>query len=583
MEDFSQQKSAQRRENFWSRMGGKDSKQANDPFSPLYWHKKFNTWKEGGEIPIMAESPIKVQEVENNETVLLPSEKLYQFKGKTHDEGGIATNLPPESKVFSNYLKVPQTIVNLIKGDNKEYNKETKYSYADLSRKFPLQPFENALKNKDIDPYQRRSAEIQLERNKSMLNTLFAGQEYDKQLKNIKNNPTYAQVGIPIEPWKPKYLNTYLDYQESGGDDIYGRVSQSDAEEWAKRHEKSINRVMQEKFKGVPFDYKNKDHVKAWQEDYDKEYFTGTKKFDRTDGKLGEYTYDAPVKDEDKESNASKPLALLKPLTREPFVPSPPEKVDILLSKTSSPKKWKWGIDSKLAGTVLDIGMQLSDRLKVQSPVYYDNQTTPLFNRYVQFDSKDAGRNLALQAQQIQNSNLPEAVKQARLAELSANSQMIQSNVDLTNQQRYEQKLAQDTNKLQQYIDKNQLIRNQDLDNFRQRVARIQDLRNQFESNRKEKIFNSIAGYLNYVDDTLKKSELTSENYYWNPITGRRVYKGKKQDPLKEQEQKMLAFSQNVLNNAVDLQGGLKLYTMPDGSRFIIDPTSTTNRVTKIN
>ena len=45
----------------------------------------------------------------------------------------------------------------------------------------------------------------------------------------------------------------------------------------------------------------------------------------------------------------------------------------------------------------------------------------------------------------------------------------------------------------------------------------------------------------------------------------------------------MLAFSQNVLNNAVDLQGGLKLYTMPDGSRFIIDPTSTTNRVTKIN
>lgn len=44
MEDYSQHKDDERRKAFWDRMGGKDSKKANDPFSALYWHKKFGTW-----------------------------------------------------------------------------------------------------------------------------------------------------------------------------------------------------------------------------------------------------------------------------------------------------------------------------------------------------------------------------------------------------------------------------------------------------------------------------------------------------------------------------------------------------------
>ena len=50
MKDFSQHGSEDRKDNFWNRMGGKDSAKANDPFSPLYWHKKFGTWQEGGEM-----------------------------------------------------------------------------------------------------------------------------------------------------------------------------------------------------------------------------------------------------------------------------------------------------------------------------------------------------------------------------------------------------------------------------------------------------------------------------------------------------------------------------------------------------
>jgi hypothetical protein len=48
MKDFSQHHSEDRKKNFWNRMGGRDSAKANDAFSPLYWHKKFGTWRDGG-------------------------------------------------------------------------------------------------------------------------------------------------------------------------------------------------------------------------------------------------------------------------------------------------------------------------------------------------------------------------------------------------------------------------------------------------------------------------------------------------------------------------------------------------------
>jgi hypothetical protein len=50
MKDYTQHGSEKRRDRFWDRMGGKDSAKANDPFSPLYWHKRFGTWEEGGEL-----------------------------------------------------------------------------------------------------------------------------------------------------------------------------------------------------------------------------------------------------------------------------------------------------------------------------------------------------------------------------------------------------------------------------------------------------------------------------------------------------------------------------------------------------
>src|SRR6056300_648744 len=49
MKDFSQHGSAKRKKRFWDRMGGKSGPKAQDLYSPLYWHKRFGTWAEGGE------------------------------------------------------------------------------------------------------------------------------------------------------------------------------------------------------------------------------------------------------------------------------------------------------------------------------------------------------------------------------------------------------------------------------------------------------------------------------------------------------------------------------------------------------
>jgi hypothetical protein len=47
MQDYTQHKDKKRQKNFWNRMGT-----TNDKFSARYWHKKFGTWQEGGEVPL---------------------------------------------------------------------------------------------------------------------------------------------------------------------------------------------------------------------------------------------------------------------------------------------------------------------------------------------------------------------------------------------------------------------------------------------------------------------------------------------------------------------------------------------------
>lgn len=63
MKDYTQHHNNKRRDRFWDRMGGRDSAKARDPFSPLYWHKRFGTWAEGG--PFMEGDTVVDQTTQN--------------------------------------------------------------------------------------------------------------------------------------------------------------------------------------------------------------------------------------------------------------------------------------------------------------------------------------------------------------------------------------------------------------------------------------------------------------------------------------------------------------------------------------
>ena len=70
MQDFSQHHNEERRKKFWQRMGGENSPKAKDPFSPLYWHKKFKTWEHGG---VLDDHTIKVAWPDSENTEVLES------------------------------------------------------------------------------------------------------------------------------------------------------------------------------------------------------------------------------------------------------------------------------------------------------------------------------------------------------------------------------------------------------------------------------------------------------------------------------------------------------------------------------
>lgn len=78
MQDFKQHHSQERRNRFWDRMGGRDSAKAKDPFSPLYWHKKFGTWEYGGPVEMQQGGFTPSQSAALKQAMLNRPASLYQ-------------------------------------------------------------------------------------------------------------------------------------------------------------------------------------------------------------------------------------------------------------------------------------------------------------------------------------------------------------------------------------------------------------------------------------------------------------------------------------------------------------------------
>jgi len=128
MQDFKQHHSEQRKENFWSRMGGRNSSKATDPFSPLYWHKRFGTWEQGGQIPMAQDGVIVKKYIQQTPYPnYIPEGNIYQMP--------VMDNLIYEKPVYTKPIIIknnkssdkPQVTNN---SDN--YTKASKYLSRDV-------------------------------------------------------------------------------------------------------------------------------------------------------------------------------------------------------------------------------------------------------------------------------------------------------------------------------------------------------------------------------------------------------------------------------------------------------------------
>ena len=320
----------------------------------------------------------------------------------------------------------------------------------------------------------------------------------------------------------------------------------------------------------------------TWHNDMAKKYgmpiyFTGDRGFSGIDDKFGQYTWSAPSFQNQQEvlpgpvqntpayapTSPTAPLAQLpqRPINAMSFAGPQPTAPSVIQQVVQPREREKFGINQKLLGTLADIGLVMSDRLNIDNPTIYNRQKNPMFNRFYEFDNREAQRMADRQIQGIMNSNLPEQVKQAQIAAVTSQMQDQQGRVDFANAQRYEQKREMDLNKLQQYVDANLESRINEFDIYRQKMARVKDLQNQFKANRKQQIVNSAKDYWEYTN---KLNTLNELNPYFelSPITGRTRYKPQPKSELDSLQQKLNQYSRNP--QAVDVGGGTKVADMGD-------------------
>lgn len=560
--------------------------------------KHGGVFQKGGMTPI---------EVEHDETILNPNGELYGFNGDTHANGGIDILAEGGSKIFSEYSKAPSELIKVVLG--KETKK--KMSYADLSKKFDTTKWSKILQNPDSDQYEKETAKLKMSGNLAMLETIFQTQEEEKMKKGKKSE---YQYGGPVLPQKKMYTSFWDTRQDREmGKDVEGLTL-----------EQQLTPLQQ-----IKAMYNNLPEVTITGK---RPVYPGGSKYDLVvtetepstmasspnrktspvyfgNGSLPPATKTLDVVDPNDTSVAplpfkgnpiktrtssqttqpvSQPVESRSPVSELPTIPSlelpdslesmnnTPIKIEQVPTTTQTPNtktsKNLFGIGHKLAGTILDIGLALGDTLTVQNPQYRDLRKSPLFSRFVDFDDKEAGRNLALNIQQIQNSNMPEEVKQARIANLNAQYQDHTAKVAFGNAQRYETKINQDTEKLQTYINNNIDQHFQDVERYNQQKARVDYLKDQFHAQQKSRVVNSIRNYLDYAEETRIKNQLNSENYRVNPITGRIDFLGNKQDALKKKEMEMQQYAQNAVP-VKNLPNGAVLARTPQGVEIIIDST----------
>ena len=165
-------------------------------------------------------------EIEGGEFIQLPNFETEMAEGPSHENGGIPTNLPDETRVYSNNLK-PE-------GSNK--------TFAQIAKNYDITSYKKTLENPFAKQVDKDTAGLMMQRNQKILDELFRDQQImngnsngEVEAKNgaginnpgFKALPGYVQAKItanmanggnpPSKAGIPKNLQEYVNWDPQAG------------------------------------------------------------------------------------------------------------------------------------------------------------------------------------------------------------------------------------------------------------------------------------------------------------------------------------------------------------------------------
>jgi hypothetical protein len=165
-------------------------------------------------------------EIEGGEFIQLPNLDTEMAEGPSHSNGGIPTNLPDETRVYSNNLKP-------------EGSKKT---FAQIAKNYDITSYKKTLENPFAKQVDKDTASLMMQRNQKILDELFRDQQIlngnsngELEAKNgaginnpgFKSLPGYVQANItanmadggtpPSKAGIPKNLQEYVNWDPQAG------------------------------------------------------------------------------------------------------------------------------------------------------------------------------------------------------------------------------------------------------------------------------------------------------------------------------------------------------------------------------
>lgn len=130
-------------------------------------------------------------EIEGGEYIQLPNLDTEMAEGPSHANGGIPTNLPNQTRVYSNNLKP-------------EGSKKT---FAQIAKNYDITPYKKTLENNFAKQVDKDTAQIMMQRNQKILDQLFSDQQ---AMNGNSNGEVEAKNGAGINNPGFKALPGYV-------------------------------------------------------------------------------------------------------------------------------------------------------------------------------------------------------------------------------------------------------------------------------------------------------------------------------------------------------------------------------------